>query len=196
MRLRHLPSQKRGQIVTKRNCILPLSGKKNLNLGNIPILLVEKNDSLIDVFPKSAQDECISVRDGLIQMLEQGPHDAIDIPSVENLARSRLIVDSKLIEQGLSFEGKEVEVPAGFIDLLFRDALGRLLVVEMKREGNDATIGQIIRLTASLGQAEKVESTKLRMMIICSRMNRHVEQAAKFADVETHIDSVLFRLES
>ncbi len=192
-KLRELPPQKRGKIVTKHELMLPLSGSKNLNLGNTPILLVERGDSLVDVFPKSAQGEYFDVRDGLLQILELGPREAVDIPSMEGLVQSRLVADSKLVEEGLSLIGAEHEVPSGFIDLLFKDAKGQFLVLELKREGTDATIGQILRLTASLAQVENVEPTEVRMMIVCGRTKTNVELAAKFAQIEVHKDESLFR---
>src|SRR5438132_12553537 len=70
--LRDLPPQKRGDIVTSRGNMLPLSAKKNLNLKNTPILLVEKNGIPIDVFPKRIEDQYTDVSEGLVIMFRQG----------------------------------------------------------------------------------------------------------------------------
>src|SRR5437667_12529320 len=49
MLLRDLIPQRRGEIVTSRGDMLPISKGKNLNLDNTPILLVEKDELLTDV---------------------------------------------------------------------------------------------------------------------------------------------------
>jgi hypothetical protein len=190
--LRDLIPQKRGEIVTSRGNMLPLSAGKNLNLSNTPILLVEKDGRPIDVFPKRTQDRYTDPREGLHQMLEHGIELNQALPSAEENARSRLAINVSTLEPGLELVGEEVHIEAGNIDLLLKDKEDRFLVIELEREARDATIGQVIRLSAGLAQREKVAPDSIRKMIICSRINSHVELAAGSVNIGVRKDPSLF----
>jgi hypothetical protein len=192
MSLRGLIPQKRGEIVTSRGDMLPLSGNKNLNLDNTPILLIEKDELLIDVFPRRLEDQYVNVGEGLVGMLEQGIELKRAVFSPEDIARSRLVTNPDVIEGGLKSVGEEVSVEAGKIDVLLRDGANRFLVVELKREATDATIGQVLRLTASLARRENQPSNSLRKMIVCARINSHVELAASSVGIEIRKSPSLF----
>lgn len=192
--LRNIPPQIRGEIVTSRGDDLPLSQKgKNLNLDKTPILLVEKDGVLVDIFPKRIEDLHIDVRKSLLQMLEHGIQLGRPSISPEGLARSRMVTNLIAIEPGLELVGEEVAVSAGFIDVLLKDASGRFLVVELKRAANDDTIGQVLRLSASLAQRESIEPASVRKMIVCARVNTHVELAAASVRIEIRKHPELFK---
>jgi len=71
-----------------------------------------------------------------------------------------------------------VLVEAGRIDVLLKDKTNRFLVIEVEREARDATIGQVLRLSASLARRENIDPDHIRKMIVCARINSHVELAA------------------
>ncbi|SRR6266540_3480853 len=190
--LRDLPPQKRGEIVTSRGNMLPLSAGKNLNLSNTPILLVEKDGIPIDVFPKRTEDHYRDLREGLRQMLGPGIELNQGSPSAEEDARSRFVSNVSALEPGLELTGEEVHVEAGNIDLLLRDKTNRFLVVEIEREARDATIGQVLRLSASLAERENISPDSIRKVIICARINSHVELAARSIKIEIHKSPSLF----
>lgn len=182
-----LHPHRRGDIVTSQGDMLPLTQNKNLNIGNTPILLVEDDGKPLDVLPKRVQGLLTGVRAGLVEMLQNGPQFEKPIFSAENLAISRIVKDPRVIEEGLEIVGQEVEVSAGKIDLLAKDRNQRLLVIEFKRQATDASIGQVIRLTASLAEREKVSPSVIRKMILCGRMNDHLRIAAKSVDIEVRV---------
>ncbi len=195
MVLTNLHPQKRGELVTRRGNMLPLSKSKKLNLDNTPILLVEKDGVAIDVFPKRTEDQYSDVRRGLLQVLERGIEVGEILHSPEGLARTRLVTNPSAIETGLEVLGEEVSVQAGKIDILLRDMANQFLVVELKREATDAAIGQVLRLSASLAQRESITPASVRKMIICARINSHVEMAASSANIEIRKTPALFLLE-
>ena len=182
-----LHPHRRGDIVTSQGDMLPLTGGKNLNIGNTPILLVEDDGKPLDALPKRVQGLLTSVRAGLVEMLENGPQFERPVFSAENLAISRVMKDLRAIEEGLEVLGQEVDVSGGKIDLLTKDRNQRLLVVEFKRQATDKSIGQVIRLAASLAEREKVSPSMIRKMILCGRMNDHLKTAAKSVDIEVRI---------
>ncbi len=182
--LRNLPPQKRGEIVTSRGNMLPLSKGKKLNLDNTPILLGEKDGIPIDVFPKRTEDQYRDVRGGFLQMLEKGIEVEEVARSPEDLARSRLVTNLTAIEEGLELVGEEVPVQAGNIDILLKDKANQFLVVELKRGATDSAIGQVLRLSASLAQREGIAPASVRKLIVCARTNSHVELAASSVNIE------------
>lgn len=186
---------RRGSIVTSRGNMLPLTGTKELNLGNTPILLVEENGKPLDVLPKRVQGHHTSVKDGLLSMIEDGLHFDRPIPSVENLGIAKIVARPQAIEDGLEIIGQEVNIAAGKIDLLAKDRNQKFLVIEFKREAKDASIGQVVRLSAGLAEKEKVPPKEIRKMIVCGRMNDHLRIAAKSADIEVRILPSIFSKE-
>jgi hypothetical protein len=74
----------------------------------------------------------------------------------------------------LTFRGKEVLVSswsgeAGSIDLLFRDAAGRFLIIEvkMKPEELDKAAGQLKRHARLYGESFHVDTAQLRLGVAC-----------------------------
>jgi hypothetical protein len=182
----------RGEIVTKRGDMLPLTKRKNLNLANTPILLIEENGKLIDVLPKRIQGHFTSVHVGLGEILENGPQLRKAAPSAESLAVSRVIKDPRIIEDGLEIIGQEVDVPAGKVDLLAKDRNHKFLLVEFEREASDGSVGQIIRLSASFAKQNKVSHGVVRKMIVCGRAYDHHREGAESVDIEVRIFPSIF----
>jgi hypothetical protein len=190
--LLQLHPQNRGDIVTSRGNMLPLSKGKNLNLGNTPILVIEESGRPIDILPKRVQDHFTSVTAGLLAILEKGTVSDMTSPSAESLAISRVIEDPETLEDGLTIIGNEVVVSTGKIDLLGRDGNQRFVVIEFEREAVDSTIGQVVRLAAGLAEKEQADATTIRKMVVCSRMNEHVKKGAKFLNIEIIIMAPVF----
>lgn len=72
--IRSIPSQVRGKVVSSRNYRLPLSNGKNLNVINIPIVLVYNNSDLpLNVYPHFMGTSYIDVEQFMDRLLEEGP---------------------------------------------------------------------------------------------------------------------------
>ncbi|SRR6266566_879378 len=183
----------RGEIVTARGDMLPLSGQKNLNLANTPILLIEENGKLVDVLPKRIQGHYTSVKAGLLEMLENGLQIGKAVLSAEALAVSRVVKDPRIIEDDLKIIGQEVDVPAGKIDLLAKDQNQRFLVVEFERETTDKTLGQIIRLSTSFAKLHTISDKVVRKMIVCGRAFEHYKDGADSVEIEVKVLPSIFR---
>jgi RecB family endonuclease NucS len=130
--------------------------------------------------------------EGLLGMLEQGIELKQAALSPEAIARSRLVTNLSALEEGLGFRGEEVPVEAGKIDVLLIDKSNRFLVVELKREATDATIGQLLRLSASFAQQANIPPASIRKIILCARINDHVDLAGKSVNIEIRKNPSLF----
>ncbi len=182
--IRNLLPQERGTIVTTRGFLLPLSNSKNLNLSNTPVLLVKSKGRLAYVFPCLLGERYFSILDGLNRLAFTLP----ELPKLEGEMEEALIErvlgESSKFEKALLLEGREIETSAGKADLIFLDASGRHVIVEVEREATDSSLGQVLRLCAAYQKKFNLSREKLRAAIACTRVHEFVNDAAKLADVE------------
>lgn len=74
----------------------------------------------------------------------------------------------QLIEEGLLLEGRQVSIHGRWMDLVFKDALGRILIVELKAVTlKDEHIGQIM---AYEGSMLATSGSNLRIMLIGTKV--------------------------
>jgi len=99
--------------------------------------------------------------------------------ALERDLQNALRSDIGQLEAGLEIVdgGREVQVEAGFIDILAKDRFGKLTVIELKAEvGRPAVIAQILAYMASL-QAERRED--VRGIIVAADFDPRVELASR-----------------
>ncbi len=182
--IRGLIPQERGTIVTSRGFFLPLSNSKNLNLGNTPVLLVKSERKLVYVFPCLLGERYFGILEGLKLLSSSLP----ELPPLEGEMEDTLIdhvlQENSRYEKELTFLGSEVETSAGRADLVFIDAQGRHLIVEVEREANDNALGQVLRLCAAYEKKFHMPREKVRAAIACARIHEFIVEAAKRAGVE------------
>ncbi len=183
-RIRSIRPQARGSIVASGGKTLPLSGSKKLNLSNTPVLLVEKEEVPVYVFPCRVGENYYDVMEGLRFLREHLP-EIVDLPAgSEESIVSLIIQHPELLEKGLKLKSSEIETSTGRGDLLFRDGAGRLLLLEVEREATDQAVGQILRLCAGYEGINELGIGEMRAGIACFRINEHVLAAAKRAKIE------------
>lgn len=141
-------------------------------------LLVMDNGELREVFPC----EINGIEKGIAEFLEalkQGlPWTRYVVPATrktkhEEIAE-KIIQNSNMLEDGLYFEGRNVQVSQdfgelGYIDLIFRDKGNRFLLIEVKvkPEEIDKAIGQIMRHRKLFIKQNLVTSESVRIAIAC-----------------------------
>ncbi len=182
--IRGIIPQERGSIVTSRGSMLPLSKSKKLNLGNTPVLLVKSKKKPVYVFPCRVGETYYDIPSGLSHLENNLPKLVPLSGEMETSLAERLKESPSILEPGLVFIAEEVDTSTGKADLLFRDALGRQVMVEVEREATDAALGQILRLGAGYEEIAKLPKDMLRIGIACSRIHKYVSAAAKKGGIE------------
>lgn len=182
--IRDIRPQSRGAVVTSGGDMLPLSGRKKLNLSNTPILLVKSDGRPEYVFPCKVEEKYYDVLQGISFLVQNLPERVKLEGEGETPISSKLKESPKSLEDDLEFDAYEVETGSGVADLLFHDCNGRHLLIEVEREASDATIGQILRLCAGFEKKNGLEPGSVRTGIVCLRANRNVVSAADRARIE------------
>ena len=182
--------QKRGAIVTSRGTPLPLSGRKKLNLGNTPILIVEDEERPTYVFPCRLGETYYDVNAGLAHLRANLP----DLPPLSGMNEkdlSEIIVKNpEILENGLRGPRLEFDSGAGIIDIVLIDKNERHVLVEVEREADDAPLGQILRLCAAYEKKYSLPTGSVRGMIACMRAREFMQDAARRADIEIRIINI------
>lgn len=93
-----------------------------------------------------------------------------------------LAENPSLIEDSLSLEGKQVQVDRKFIDLLFKDKNGHLLIVEAKRDA--ATRKDVAQLIDYAGYFVKPNKPPIRVMLVANRIPQNFRNAFEYFGIE------------
>jgi len=182
--IRMIKPQSRGSVVASGGNALPISGSKKLNLANTPVILVRERKKPVYVFPCKIGERYYSVRNG-ISFLKTTLPDLIELQGEMEDTLITIISDApEKIEKGLVLDDLELDTPTGKTDVVFRDATGRFLVIEVEREATDSTVGQILRLSAGFEKHQGVLLNSVRAGVACYRINPNVIAACERAKIE------------
>ncbi|MEA2071375.1 MAG: endonuclease NucS [Asgard group archaeon] len=181
------------RIVSGGGATLPISGGKNLNLSNIPIVLLYSDNKIIDIYPKGIQGvkgSCKSIKMGLQEILQTKAPLSLNIDKLsfsEQDLRNLIITKPELIEEGLKFNGVEVKIPSSIIDLVFEDQEGNHLLLEFKLTAKDKTLGQIARYNLQeYCNLMKIPETKIRRGIVMLHYSGQIIKACKNHQIELY----------
>ncbi len=144
----HLPRATRLIMVKADGCVAVHAdggAYKPLNWMNAPNLLVADDEKWVVTNPKG---EALTIT--LYQVLSDVSHDFGDDPGlqkdgVEAHLQELLAVDPEQLEDGLRLVRREYPTEIGPVDLLCRDADGRVVAVEVKRRGEIDGVEQLTR---------------------------------------------------
>ncbi|MDA4111913.1 MAG: endonuclease NucS [Thaumarchaeota archaeon] len=187
--IRRIKPQSRGSVVASGGKTLPISGSKKLNLQNTPVILVTESNGSGDskpiyVFPCKVGERYYRVLDG-ISFLRKTLPNLVELPGeMEETIATLLREDPVRLESGLVFRSAEDFISTGKTDLVFTDANGSFLIVEVEREATDSAIGQILRLSAGFEKDQGLPVGSVRSSIACFRINENVLAAANRAKIE------------
>jgi hypothetical protein len=177
--------QVRGKIVSSKNYLLPLSGTKNLNLNNTPILLIYENGASIDVYPHLLGTTYITIENILQRIIDYGPKEYLQVRGLlENPAQKILVDFPSILEPEMKCIGSNVDSEAGVIDILLRDKNGREVVVEIETNAKDSAVAQVCRLAIGYGIKFKIPLDRIRKVIVCYNYDKNLIKTCKGAGVE------------
>jgi len=134
------------------------------------------------VWPPGQPDQASphpTLKSGSIQKAPLTPKDQCR-PLAERNLEDFVLQQLEAIEPGLRLIKRQLGTPAGRLDILCQDRLGRYVVVELKRDrGTDQVVGQILRY---IGWVQENYSTDaVRGIIIVGRKDNAMSYAVKAA---------------
>ena len=95
-----------------------------------------------------------------------------------------LIKNIDLIEEGMKYMGRQIEVPGGRIDILAKDKNNNICVIELKIDEDKSIVWQSIHYPKEI--KKKYRADKIRMMTIAPSYSEHLLNSLKSLDsVET-----------
>jgi hypothetical protein len=182
--IRGIRPQSRGAVVASGGSALPISGSKKLNLQNTPVILARDGRRPVYVFPCKIGERYYSVESG-ISFLRQNLPNLVELEGeMEDVLVSVISVAPHKLEDGLVLDDQEFDTPTGKTDLVLKDGSGKTLVVEVEREASDASVGQILRLSAGFEEHVGMKPNSVRAGIACYRINENVVAACRRAGIE------------
>jgi len=176
--IRLIPPQTRGQVRSGGGRTLPISGSSKLN-RTIPVLILYQSSKPVDVYPK----DLMGVKYDLESAFKTPT--TSDTLGVENSLVTILSSKPELLLPGLELVSKEFETGSGVIDMIFKDQAGVYLIVEVKEEADQETVGQVLK--QSSGLKDKLGVSSVRKAIVALRTSGNVRAACKDAGVELYL---------
>jgi hypothetical protein len=185
--IRSTSPQARGRIVTSRSHVLPLSGKKNLNLSNTPVLILYESGRPVTVYPHLLGTFYRDVEDSLEEIARYGPSRTLESRGIlEDPICKILADDPSLLGSGMKTLGTEVSTSTGKIDLLLRDDQETWIVVEVETHASDFAVAQVCRLAAGYSKDNNVDLGRIRRIVVCRSFEKNLIETARTAAVELY----------
>ncbi len=186
-KFRSIQPQIRGRIVTSKGKMLPISNSKRLNLDNTPILEVIRDGRAIDVYPHILGTRYFSINEFLEHALKFGLENHFQARGLlEEPVIKILSENPEILGVGVQFLGSEVDVGTGVADMVFRDAEGRSIVVEVETNADDFAVGQVSRLAAGYMSKHNLDLKAVRKAIICQTSTKNLKEAAIGVGIELY----------
>jgi len=177
------------RVSSKGGGILPISRSKQLNLNQIPILLVMEHGRPWNIFPneKGGKGQRYEINSYLEKLLELDQIEEFEQQALSEDDICRILANFPLmIEDNLQYKSREVEVEGGRIDMIFIDSKDNHMLVEIEINGTDNTIGQVNRFVEGYCKKNKILREKIRKAIICIEISGNVLSACKESDIEVY----------
>jgi hypothetical protein len=147
------------------------------------VLLVYVEEKLAEVFPCRIGDQEIDPLEFLECTISGKPWTSRSGGGMEGkthkLLVARILQDSGLIETGLAFQGRDVQVSqdgeVGYVDLVFQTADDRSLLVEVKVGADELAkaIGQILWHRQLFATQNNIARDRVRVAICCQYLPSH-----------------------
>lgn len=95
----------------------------------------------------------------------------------ESVLEDFLVKNLSLIEAGLKFVSRQVDVPGGFIDILAKDINGMYCIIELKTSEDKSIVWQSIHYPAEI--KKKYNINDVRMITVAPKYSKHIYEALK-----------------
>jgi hypothetical protein len=185
--VRSTSPQARGRIVASKSHVLPLSGKKNLNLSNTPILILYESGRPVNVYPHLLGTFYRNIEDSLEEIGMYGPSKILESRGIlEDPICKILADDPSLLGVGMKSLGTEVSTSTGKIDLLLKGDEETWIVVEVETHANDFAVAQVCRLAAGYSKDNNVDLGRIRRIVVCRSFEKNLIETARIAGVELY----------
>lgn len=182
------------KVVTKGGGALVISGNKKLNYQHGPILIVRKNNKIIEVFPRGdpgSKESRWATIDFLLAFLKANRA----VTEVfrgqtfsENDLRNMIKGTLGIIEKGLTYSDIEVEIESSRIDLVLIDKKNGHLLLEFKLNATDQTIGQVTRYNLDrYSEKFSIPKEKIRRGIVTLSVTGQIADACKEQNIELYV---------
>jgi len=183
--IRGIPPQVRGRIVTSRGHILPFSKTKNLNLKNTPVLVLYREEAVIDVYPHILGSKYTDIPGALERILRYGPDEYLQFRGLLEEPVVKILSDfPEILGRGVKSLGSEISVNTGKIDILLEDECGRITVVEVENFADDFAVGQVCRLAAGYSSQYNTPQDSIRKVLVCLDHSSTLPDTCRGAGVE------------
>ena len=176
--IRLIPPQIRGQVKSGGGRTLPISGSTQLN-RSIPILIIYDGPRPIDVYPKDLMGVKYDLGSAFKSAL---PSEALGI---ELNIITILAAKPEMLGPGLQLVHREFETGSGVIDMVFKKAEGQSLIVEVKENADQETVGQVLK--QSNGFKDMTGSAVVRKAIVALRASGNVRAACEESGIELYL---------
>jgi len=177
--------QVRGRIASSKGFALPLSGSKNPNLENTPVLILYENSAPVNVFPHLLGTTYFDIEEALQSILKFGPRDYLGSKGLLEDPLMKIVSSHpSILELGMLFIDANVNTEAGEIDLVLQDNQGHYVVAEAETIADDFAVGQVCRLAASYAEKVKSPLEDIRRLIVCIGYDKNVRKTCEGANVE------------
>ena len=169
--------------------ILPISRSSQLNIDQTPILIVREDERPSMIYPhergpKGHRFEVISY---LERLLEVETIQGFEQQAISEEDMCRILANfPSMIEKGLKYESREVEVEGGVIDMVFIDAQDNHMLVEIEIKGTDAAIGQVSRFPIPYAEKYNIPRERIRKAIVCIEISDSRIVACKENGIEVY----------
>ena len=185
--IRSTSPQVRGKVVASKSFVLPLSGKKKLNLLNTPVLILYESDRPVTVYPHLLGTFYRGVEDSLEEIMKYGPSRAFESRGIlEDPICKILADDPTAFGRGVKTVAVEVSTSTGKIDLLLKDDQGSLIVVEIETRADDFSVAQVGRLAAGYSKDNDIDLGKVRRIVVFRSFDKNLIETARSAGVELY----------
>lgn len=168
---------------------LPISRSKQLNLNQIPILLVIEHGRPWNIFPneKGGKGQRHEIHSYLERLLELDEIEEFEQQSLSEEDICRILANfPSMIEDNLKYKSREVEVEGGVIDMVFVDSKDSHLLVEIEIKGTDAAIGQVSRFPIPYAKKFSISHEKIRKVIVCVEISESRIVACRENNIEVY----------
>jgi hypothetical protein len=172
--------QARGQVKSGGGRTLPITHSGKLN-RSIPILIIYRGSKPTNVFPNDLQ----GLTRGLNVAFE--PTKGTEAPGIEDSIAGLLLSKPELLGSKLQPVTEEFDTGSGVVDLLFIDAEGAYVLVELKETADQETVGQVLK--QSNGMKSKLGISTMRKVIVALRTSGKVADACKASGIELYLIS-------
>lgn len=119
-------------------------------------------------FKRTLEEELLSYLDS--EKIKSTTTQYIDEKALEDY----LIKNLSLIEKDLIYQGRQIKVPGGIIDILAKDKDDNLVIIELKIDNDKSIIWQALHYPKVISEVKRINKEKIRMITIAPNYKKSI----------------------